>query len=101
MPRVRSQRFSFSFPVSMTKTTSGNVREASAMFVARTTLRTPGGGILNACSSSQFHMFVGCSTRAYLSRYTDWGKLRGRQNTLGIGWMSLAAYARPSTESGH
>ena len=39
---------SFTFPASITNTTSGIVIPVSAMFVAMTTLRTPEGGIPNA-----------------------------------------------------
>ena len=40
--------FSLTFPESMTKTTSGMVMPVSAMLVARTILRTPSGGTVNA-----------------------------------------------------
>jgi len=39
---------SFTFPASITNTTSGMVIPVSAMFVARTTFLTPAGGVVNA-----------------------------------------------------
>mmetsp|Transcript_14056 Transcript_14056/g.42431 ORF Transcript_14056/g.42431 Transcript_14056/m.42431 type:complete len:238 (-) Transcript_14056:158-871(-) len=45
MPRAALWRRSFSLPASTTYTTSAIVRLVSAMLVAKTTLRTPGGGV--------------------------------------------------------
>ena len=60
-------------PPSMTKTTSSMVIEVSAMFVAMTTLRTPGGGLLKVrrCSSEDSVECSGMSMNRFSASSSD------------------------------
>ena len=60
-------------PLSMTNTTSSMVMDVSAMFVAMTTLRTPGGGLLNVrrCSSEDRVECSGISMNRFSTSSSD------------------------------
>ena len=69
-----SNLISLCLPVSMTQVMSGIVTPVSAMFVASTILRTPGGGTRNAACWSSLEM-VECSGYTY-------------QSALNEGWLT-------------